>query len=137
MCLREAYIHPNPSFLFEFPSSCYISGSFDTYIINKEHKDKIINTNDTRGFNVVRPTMPTSTYERESFHYAIENITEDRTRYNYWVLETSHVSSLFVSIPYHEPSRFTGYLSFFLTSLSTSYSFYKHIFISWLFPLIT
>ena len=59
---------------------CCDGGSFDAIIINKEHKDKIINTNDTRGFNVVRPTMPTSTDERELFQYTIENITEDRIK---------------------------------------------------------
>ena len=45
----------------------------------QEHKDKIINTNGTQGFNVVRPTMLTSTDERELFHYTIENIIEERT----------------------------------------------------------
>ena len=59
---------------------CYNSESFDVNIVNQEHEDKIINTNGTRAFNVIQPTMPTSTNERESFHYTIENITEDETR---------------------------------------------------------
>ena len=59
---------------------CYDGGSFDAIIVNQEHKDKIINTNGTRGFNVVQSTMPTSTDERELFHYTIANITEGRTR---------------------------------------------------------
>ena len=42
----------------------------------------------------------------------------------------SHVSPFLVSIPYHEHSRSTGYLLFFLTSLSTSYSLYRPISIS-------
>ena len=45
----------------------------------KKYKDKIINANGTRGFNVVWPTMLTSTDERELFHYTIENIIEERT----------------------------------------------------------
>ena len=71
---------------------------------------------------MVQPTTLTSTDERELFHYTLKNITEKRIKYNYWVLETSHVSPLLISIPYHEPSRSTGYLPFFLTSLSTLYS---------------
>ena len=109
---------------------CYDGGSFHVNIINQEHKNKIINTNGTRSFNVVRLTMPTSTDERKLFHYQIKNIMEDITRYNYWVLETSHVSSFFISLPYHESSCSTGYLPFFLTSLFTSYSFYRPISIS-------
>ena len=85
---------------------------------------------------MVRPTMPTSTDEREWFHYTIENITKDITRYNYWVPETSHVSPLLVYIPYYESSCSTEYLPFFLTSLSTLYSLYRSISISWLFPLL-
>ena len=38
---------------------------------------------------MVRPTMSMSTDEREWFHYTIENITKDRTKYNYWVPETA------------------------------------------------
>ena len=57
-------------------------------------------------------------------------ITKDITRYNYWVLETSCVSPLFVSLPYHEPFNSIGYLPFFFTSLSTLHSLYKPIFIS-------
>ena len=46
-----------------------------------EHKDKTINTNNTRGFNVIQPTMPTSMDERESFNYIyIKIIIEDRTK---------------------------------------------------------
>ena len=46
-----------------------------------EHKDKIINTKNTRGFNVIQPTMLTSMDERESFQYVyIKIITEDRTK---------------------------------------------------------
>ena len=78
--------------------------------------------------------MSTSTTERERFHYTIESIIEDRTKYNYWVPETSHVSPLLVSIPYYKVSLSTEYLPFFLTSLSTSYSLYRSISISWLFP---
>ncbi|RVW52754.1 hypothetical protein CK203_004219 [Vitis vinifera] len=52
--------------------------------------------------------MPPSTDERELFHYTMENIIEDRTRYYYWVPETSHVSPLLIFIPYHEPFRSTG-----------------------------
>ena len=58
----------------------YDGGSFDANIVNQEHKNKIINTNGTRGFNVVRSTTPTSTHERESFHHTIKNITKDRTK---------------------------------------------------------
>ena len=58
----------------------YDGGSFDANIVNQEHKDKIINTNGTRDFNVVRPTMPMSTDERELFRSTIENIIENRTR---------------------------------------------------------
>ena len=117
--------------------NCYNGGSFDAYIISQEYKDKIINSNGTWGFNVIRPTMPMSMDERESFHYTIENITgqnhnitKDITKYNYWVLETSPVSPLFVSLPYHEPFRSIEYVAFFLTSLFTSYSLYIPIFIS-------
>ena len=39
---------------------------------------------------MVRPTIPTSTDERKSFHNTIENIIKDRTRYNYRVLKTFH-----------------------------------------------
>ena len=53
---------------------CYNGGSFHVNIVNQEYKDKIINTNGTWGFNVVRPTMPMSTNERELFHYTIKNI---------------------------------------------------------------
>ena len=61
--------------------------------------------------------MPTSTDEREWFHNTIENITDDKTKYNYWVPEISH-SPLLVSRPYYEPSLSIEYLPFFLTSLS-------------------
>ena len=44
-------------------SPCYDDGSFDANIVNQEDKYKVINTNSTRGFNVVRSTMPTSTDE--------------------------------------------------------------------------
>ena len=37
----------------------------------------------TQWFNMVQPNMPTSMYERESFHYTIRNIIEDKTWYNY------------------------------------------------------
>ena len=109
---------------------CYDSGSFHVNIVNQEHKNKIINTNGTQSFNVVRLTMSTSIDERKLFHYTIKNIMEDITRYNYWVLETSHVSPFFISLPYYESSCSTGYLPFFLTSLFTSYSFYRPISIS-------
>ena len=42
---------------------CYVNGSFDANIINQEQKDKI-NTNDTRGFNMIRLTMSMSMNER-------------------------------------------------------------------------
>ena len=35
----------------------------------------------------------------ESFHYTIKNIIKDKTKYNCWIPETSHISSLFVSTP--------------------------------------
>ena len=43
---------------------CYVNGSFDANIINQEHKDKIINTNDTRDFNMIRLTMHMSMDKR-------------------------------------------------------------------------
>ena len=51
--------------------------------------------------------------------------------------KTSYVSPLLVFLPYHEPSRSIKYLLFFFTSLSNSYSLYKFISITWLFPLMT
>ena len=60
--------------------NCYVNGSFDANIVNQKHKDKIINTNSTRGFNLVQPTMPTPMNERESFHYEKENITKYRIK---------------------------------------------------------
>ena len=116
--------------MVEIVSCLCASESFDVNNVVQEYKDKKNHTYGTRGFNVVRSTMPTSTDERYWFHYTIENITDDKTRYNYWVPETSHVSPLLVFIPYYEPSRSTGYLPFFLISLSTSYSLYKPISIS-------
>ena len=86
---------------------------------------------------MVQPTMSTFTDERELFYYTVKNITKDRTRCNYWVSNTSHVSSLLLSIPYHEPTCSIGYLPFSLTSLSTSYCLYRPIFIYSFFPLIT
>ena len=38
--------------------------------MNSKHKDEEINVKMHKGFNVVRPIMPTSTYEIESFHYS-------------------------------------------------------------------
>ena len=61
-------------------SVCCNDGNFDANIVNQEHKDKIINTNSTQGFKMVQLTMPTSTDERKSFHYTIDNIMEERTR---------------------------------------------------------
>ncbi|RVW57603.1 putative disease resistance protein [Vitis vinifera] len=51
------------------------------------------------------PTMLVQEHKDKTITHT--NITEDRTRYNYWVPETSHVSPLLVSIPYYEPSRST------------------------------
>ena len=45
---------------------------------------------------MVRPTMLMFMDERKSFHYIVENIIEKRIIYNYWVIETSYVFSLFV-----------------------------------------
>ena len=46
----------------------------------KEHKDKSnIPHKGTRGFDVVRPTIPTFMDKKESFYCNIENITKDRT----------------------------------------------------------
>ena len=48
---------------------------------------------------MVRSTMPTSIDERKSFHYTIENITEDKAIYNYWILKTFYVFLLLISTP--------------------------------------
>ena len=48
----------------------------------QEHKEKTIHTKGTQGFNVVQPTMPTSTDEKEYFHYVIKYVTKKRTKYN-------------------------------------------------------
>ena len=78
----------------------------------KEHKDKSnIPHKGTRGFDVVRPTIPTFMDKKESFYCNIENITKDRTillhhREHYrgqnqiQILssETSYISSLLVLI---------------------------------------
>ena len=55
--------------------------SFTQIRLIQEYKDKTI-THITRGFNVIQPIIPMSTDERELFHYIIENITEDKTKYN-------------------------------------------------------
>ena len=110
--------------------ACYSTESFDANNVSSRTQRQNNHTYVKWGFNVVQLTMPTSTDEREWFYCTIENITEDKTRYNYWVSETSHVSPILVSIPYYEPSRSTEYLPFFLTSLYTSYSLYRSISIS-------
>ena len=129
LCALWSFILPeifNPS----SNTSCNANESFDANNVSSRTQRLNNHTYGTWGFNVVWPTMPTSMDEREWFHYIIKNIIEDRTRYNYWVPETSHVSPLLVSIPYYETSRSTRYLPFFLTSLSTSYSLYRPISIS-------
>ena len=122
---------------------CCVDGSLDSNIVNQEHKDKIkkIKNKSTQTIHDVltwfgnhayvhgwKKIIPL--YNKEHYRRQNQNITEDRTKYNYWVPETSHVSPLFIFIPYHEPSSSIKYLSFFFTSLFTSYNFYKLIFIS-------
>ena len=76
----------------------YVSKSFNVNMLVQEYKDKTITTRYMR-FNVVRLTMPTYTNERKKFHYTIESIIEDKTRYNYWVSKKFHVFPLLVSTP--------------------------------------
>lgn len=57
---------------------CYVGGNFDANIVNLDYKNKIININGIRGFIVVPTIIHTSTSERETFHYAIKNIIEDK-----------------------------------------------------------
>ena len=59
-------------------------------------------------FNVVQPIIPISTDERELFHYIMENITNDKTRYNYWVPETSYVSPSLYPYPTTRPLALPG-----------------------------
>lgn len=47
-------------------------------MVNLDYKNKIININGIRGFIVVPTIIHTSTSERETFHYAIKNIIEDK-----------------------------------------------------------
>ena len=58
-------------------TKCYVNGSFDIDDNNSRTK-KIKNNShkDTRGFNVVRLTMPIFMDEREFFYYTVENIIE-------------------------------------------------------------
>ena len=69
---------------------------------------------------MVRPTMPTSTDERESFDYTIENIIKDRTRFNYWVpknipcFPTLYIHTLLEALSLHRVPPILPYISIHL-----------------------
>ena len=61
----------------------------------KKHKDKTIKG--TQSFNVVLLTIPIFTNKRKPLYYILKNIIDDRIRYNYWVLQTTHIVLFFKS----------------------------------------
>lgn len=103
-------------------SICCVNESFNANMLVKKYKNK---TNTHIWYKILILFSRSYLYSRMKENFFT---IKDKIRYNYWVLETFYVFSLFVFISWAiNPLTLLDISHFFLTSLSTLHNLYKHI----------